>query len=147
MEFPNYSIRSDRPLTRFRASLLLAFISMIATVLAFMFTCTVFCDYCYLRLSSRMAFSSVVEYQDIIANSKKIPNDWCKLQIWRVNWKDMIIPCEGKMSWEEREINSLHGTNANMSYIKMWELKSAGTLTLYSLNSNSHSSKQASCLT
>lgn len=126
MEIAKNVILIYKPFIRFKNCIFVFFILQIALVLTYIFTCNVFCNNCYLRLTTKIAFSSVVQYQDIISIENKKNRDWCRLQKWRINWKEMTAPCEGKMAWEKREASSLHRTDADMSYIKKWELQDAG---------------------
>ena len=134
MEIAKTDTFINKSFKTFKNCLLLFSLLQIALILAFLFTYNVFCHTCYLRLSTREAFSSVVQYQDIISVDNKKNPDWCRLQKWRVNWKDMAASCEGKMAWGKREVNSLYRTDADLSYIKKWDLQDTGNLVELILN-------------
>ncbi|XP_031549949.1 uncharacterized protein LOC116287413 [Actinia tenebrosa] len=126
METPKNILLIYKYFIRFKNCILLFFILQIALVLVFIFTCNMICNTCYLRLSTKVAFSSVVQYRDLISIKNKKNHEWCRLQKWRVNWKGMIGSCEGKMAWEKREVNSWYRTDPDKSYIKKWDLQNAG---------------------
>jgi len=51
---------------------------------------------------------------------------WCRMQSWRVDWETMAKPCKGQVAWNQRQVDSEGRTNAKRSFIKRWEILSAG---------------------
>ncbi|KAK3720927.1 hypothetical protein QZH41_014534, partial [Actinostola sp. cb2023] len=62
-------------------------------------------------------------------------NDWCVLQNWRINWENMLKPCDGKISWQKRNVYSDLRTDASKSYIKKMDLKPAGAFSRFWIQS------------
>lgn len=53
---------------------------------------------------------------------------WCRMQKWRVDWEGMVRPCEGRVAWSQREINSELRSDARKSFITKWEILPAGEI-------------------
>lgn len=51
---------------------------------------------------------------------------WCRMQRWRVDWETMVKPCEGRVAWNQRQVNSDGRTDARRSFIKRLEILPAG---------------------
>ena len=73
-----------------------------------------------------------------VTESVRFQRDWCRMQNWRVDWKQMLLPCVDQMAWDKRQANSYQRTDAKTSYITGWDIKPAGEYIMVIENETNH---------
>lgn len=62
---------------------------------------------------------------------RNFQQQWCRMQRWRIDWEGMVKPCESRVAWTQRQVNSEMRTDARRSFITKWEILPAGEITNY----------------
>ena len=113
---------ANRRVFRLRTFIRLLFISTIVVTFTILISFTVSCSFLQCRKFPRY----ILDTESSAAIVLNYHNDWCVLQNWRINWENMLKPCDGKISWQKRNVYSDLRTDASKSYIKKMDLKPAG---------------------
>lgn len=59
---------------------------------------------------------------------------WCRQRRWRLDWKDMLSPCENKTAWDSSR-DRTNATDPNTSFISLWDIKPVGEYSRFSIQS------------
>lgn len=60
---------------------------------------------------------------------------WCRQRRARWDWRAMILPCINKMPWNSSREIEKNATDANTSFISLWDIRPAGQYSRFSIQS------------
>lgn len=75
-----------------------------------------------LRIMWKLPYYDISHLNDF----RTFRHQWCRMHEWRVDWEGMVKPCENRVAWTRREINSELRSDAWRSFITKWEILPAG---------------------
>ena len=66
---------------------------------------------------------------------KDFKRDWCRIRRLRVDWERILEPCRGKTAWREKQLEAALLTDAENSYVSLWDIRPAGEFSRFSIQS------------
>ena len=61
--------------------------------------------------------------------------DWCRIRNLRVNWEQMLAPCNARTFWNAKDSGwgKENETDPDMSFISIWDIRPAGEFSKFSI--------------
>ncbi|KAK3713715.1 hypothetical protein QZH41_020709, partial [Actinostola sp. cb2023] len=76
-------------------------------------------------------------HQPSNSNLHNFMRDWCRVRRARVDWEQILKPCQDKLKWGSNNLELGLQTDPGSSYISLWDIRPAGEFSKFSIQSTS----------